>query len=625
NTLNTVNGAGTVLETHTVGYESAGAFVNGNRTSDAFAMNGPGSTACTGATPTCTATYSYDARDRLYRSTDGHGGTTTDKFDESNSADPSIRAGNITTETGGANGGFTATYNGNQLATVGAGGTTIDYWYDTLGRNTCVTTVAGSAASCNSGATGTSADPAVVTANSYDYLDRLVSAKSYSAGSLTDSAAYTYDALGRVSQETENHPTANINRTTDFSYLGLTGLVGTETARNTGGTTNTDTKSYTYDAYGHRIALADATTPSGGTTTTSRYTYGYDVHDSASLLVDESTGTAKASYGYTPYGASDPTLSKGDTNQNSPLNPYRYTGKRFDSGSKTLDMGSRRFNPGAGRFLQMDYFKGALNDLRLATDPLTQNRYSLGVGNPLGGIEVDGHMLVPDGGGGSSSSPTPAPSPTTVSSKTGDRTSIGDFLSSLGSTVHKLLDYTKDVVKDTAEKLAEEASKAGRTLATSEDPDELSAAGRALSRYGHDDGWARSVLDSKALRWGGRALVVAGFALDTYDNHRKGQNWTESATRAAVSTAFAVGAGTAVTGACEGASFGFGTPVCVGVGMVAGGIAGKAGDWVGGYAYRDVVAPTVDFAKSAYSTVSSGVSSAVDKGADLLSDLNPFG
>jgi hypothetical protein len=53
----TSNGQGTVLETHTLGYETNGVYMDGNRTSDAYSLNGPGSTVCTGGTPSCTATY----------------------------------------------------------------------------------------------------------------------------------------------------------------------------------------------------------------------------------------------------------------------------------------------------------------------------------------------------------------------------------------------------------------------------------------------------------------------------------------------------------------------------------------------------------------------------------------
>jgi hypothetical protein len=35
------------------------------------------------------------------------------------------------------------------------------------------------------------------------------------------------------------------------------------------------------------------------------------------------------------------------------------------------------------RFLQPDLYRGALSDLSIGSDPLTQNRYSLAGGNPL--------------------------------------------------------------------------------------------------------------------------------------------------------------------------------------------------------------------------------------------------
>jgi RHS repeat-associated protein len=126
-----------------------------------------------------------------------------------------------------------------------------------------------------------------------------------------------------------------------------------------------------------------------GTPTT--YTYVYDVLGSVSQLVAPD-GSATASYGYTAYGQSDSQLSLGDTDQTAPLNPFRYTAKRADSGSATLDTGVRRFGPGAGQFLTPDFFNGSLADLSLSIDPLTQNRYDLAGGNPISFGEWDGHL-----------------------------------------------------------------------------------------------------------------------------------------------------------------------------------------------------------------------------------------
>ena len=64
----------------------------------------------------------------------------------------------------------------------------------------------------------------------------------------------------------------------------------------------------------------------------------------------------------------------------------------MDAGSGTLDMGARRFSAGIGRFMQRDQFSGALSDLKLGLDPLTQNRYALAGGNPVSFIGGDGHL-----------------------------------------------------------------------------------------------------------------------------------------------------------------------------------------------------------------------------------------
>jgi hypothetical protein len=81
------------------------------------------------------------------------------------------------------------------------------------------------------------------------------------------------------------------------------------------------------------------------------------------------------------------------------------------AGSSGYDMGARRFGPDMGQFLQADIFYGALADLGLALDPLTQNRYSLAGGNPISFVEIDGHMLIADGGGGAASSTSPSQTP----------------------------------------------------------------------------------------------------------------------------------------------------------------------------------------------------------------------
>jgi hypothetical protein len=83
-------------------------------------------------------------------------------------------------------------------------------------------------------------------------------------------------------------------------------------------------------------------------------------------------------------------------------------------------MGARRYDQSTQRFLQLDQYQGALADLSLASDPLTQNRYNLGASNPLSGIEWDGHMVTQaSAGGGCSPNPSCATTGSTSTTNAG--------------------------------------------------------------------------------------------------------------------------------------------------------------------------------------------------------------
>jgi RHS repeat-associated protein len=410
--MTTRNGEGEVKESHEVGYEQDGAFL-GLRTRDVFRRVGPsGATPC--QTTTCTETWAYDARGKLTRHDDGHGGVTDYTLDgPAAQRDPAVRGGNVTHEAGPA-ATVDRTYVGDRLETTTRAGVTSRSWYDSLGRLDCVTTAAGSQNDC------TPTSPNLITDYTYDYLDRLEAARTYQSKDLTDESTYQYDALDRTTIQTEMHKrTGTLTRRTEFTYIGSGAQPAAETVTTSGDTggaaspDSRDEKSYSYDAYGQRFHLTDQPSvkqPDGSfqDQAQSSVTYGYDPHSSVSLLLNDSgadRGTARAVYGYTPYGGSDDQLSQGDEDKLAPLNPYRYTGKRFDSGSQTLDMGVRRFDPASSRFLQQDLFRSALGDLGLTLDPLSQNRYALAGGNPTSFIETDGHVALADvGGGGSAAS-----------------------------------------------------------------------------------------------------------------------------------------------------------------------------------------------------------------------------
>jgi hypothetical protein len=59
-------------------------------------------------------------------------------------------------------------------------------------------------------------------------------------------------------------------------------------------------------------------------------------------------------------------------------------------------MGFRDCSPGLNRFLTRYSYSGALDDLNLGTDPWTSNRYAYAGGNPISGVEIDGHYAIYD-------------------------------------------------------------------------------------------------------------------------------------------------------------------------------------------------------------------------------------
>lgn len=391
-------GSAAVIEKHDVSYvDATGAYVNGHRTKDEFFRTRPANsgTACGTLALLCTATYKYDGRDRLVEEDRGHG------FDDTTTYQLNA-AGSVLKET---KGGIDTTYQytGLQLTSATAGANTADpittkYFYDGLGNLQCIT-VASQSACPSAGGGGLLKD------YEWDDLNRLESVQTWTgaptANAQKGDTTYTYDALDRVVKETESHSMNNSatrkDRTTIFTFLGLTGLVTIEDM--TGGLS--DKKTYTYDAYDHRISMVDD--PAGTSVGPKTYTYGYDVHGSVSTLLDDATGTVKSTYGYDAYGGTDTTLTAGEdaaaAREIDPLNAYRYTGHRMDTGSGSLDMGARRFGPDSQSFLQPDQYGGALANLGLSMDPLSGNRYSLAAGNPVSYVEVDGHMLNKAAGG----------------------------------------------------------------------------------------------------------------------------------------------------------------------------------------------------------------------------------
>jgi RHS repeat-associated protein len=197
------------------------------------------------------------------------------------------------------------------------------------------------------------------------------------------STTYTFDPLDRTVSETAD------GKTTNFEYLGLSNEVLDEKVA------GTLTKSYQYSPWGERLSQvkynSDGTTEDGY--------YGYNSHTDVETLTDKN-GDAKATYGYTAYGSDDKSEFTGIDKPNAgdptkeAYNPYRFNAKRWDAKSGTYDMGFRDYDPGLNRFTTRDMYDGALADMDLGTDPFTSNRYAFAGGNPVSGIEIDGHTSV---------------------------------------------------------------------------------------------------------------------------------------------------------------------------------------------------------------------------------------
>jgi RHS repeat-associated protein len=585
------DGSSEVTEKHDVGYFEGSRYENGHRTTDSYIRkraDGDSQTTCVGPTP-CLADFDYDAREKVIKHQKRAGAVDTYTLDEPGKliGDTTIRAGNVTTENDEGT-QVSRRYEANQVKELTVGTSTASYVYDNYGNVDCVVNGAGGT-SCPSGGTGLVADYA------YDNLDRMVSQKTYGTpGTATDTADYTYDAMDRVTKEVEGHEGTADDRTTNFTFQGLSNLVTEE--KQSGGS-NPKTKTFSYDAYGHRIAMSNKDNATGQTET---FTYGTDVQGSVSQLITEAGGV-KASYGYSAYGTRDAALSTGDLNDKAPLNPYRFMNKRLDPGSATtnkpansVDMGSRRYGVDTGRFLQQDIYANALGNLGLALDPLSQNTYALAGGNPVSFVEVDGHMVIADGGGGGSTTPNPTTTTTTSGSadttqKTADGTRDNPALRrvnperdpGLWGLAANVSDYVIGPLEAAPSAVGDWGSYAGKFMhsrfswvrkASSKFLTSLSQSPK-MTTIGR---FARSPVGT----WGGRALGVVGAGLSFMKHRAEGDQVFSAAAKTGieVGTAFAGAKIGALTGAAIGSIFpGPGTAIGAFVGGAVGAFAGAFG------------------------------------------------
>ncbi|MGI5282822.1 RHS repeat domain-containing protein [Nonomuraea polychroma] len=316
-----------------------------------------------------TYTYTYDPRDRVSRAMKSPAsGGPVEIETYSHDANSNVWEQDLSGEK------TTFTYDRNRLMTSVTDGATSTYTYDPYGR---LRTVQGGGKTWER--------------YTYDGFDHVTRHEKLGGDGITNTVTtYTYDPLDRTTSKTEKEGTTAA-KTTTYSYLGLSEEVLDEEVA------GRLTKSFQYSPWGERLSQVKIKADS---TEESSY-YGYNSHTDVEQITSES-GDTRATYGYTAYGKNDDKLFTGvdkpdpiDPTAKEEYNPYRFNAKRWDNSTGMYDMGFRNYNPGLNRFLNLDAYNGALADLSLSMDPWTANRYAFAGGNPITGIEIDGH--IPDG------------------------------------------------------------------------------------------------------------------------------------------------------------------------------------------------------------------------------------
>jgi RHS repeat-associated protein len=386
-----------LISKHSLSYTASGVYLNGNITADVFQLRGPDANAACYASE-CTAHWAYDARDRLVEESDGAGTTVQYQLDIYGNVETETTNGTVTRE---------ASYSGVQLLseTTNPGtaqAATRKYLYDGAGNIECVVKDTWTSTDCPSISASVSAD--LLTSYLYDAKNRAIGIRTYSDGLETDVQDYVIDALDRTLVVNERAGGAIL--TTEFVYVGLASIVAHEQL--TSGS-DSETKSYVYDAAGRVVSLTDSEA-----TVANRFTYVYDARGSVEAVIDRNRNV-KAAYAYDAYGSENNTLARNAADFGAETNPYRYNARRYDSGSRTIDMGARRYSPELHRFIQRDAYLASLADLGLSMSALNGNRYALSGANPINFVDADGHWIggapMCDGMPCPPAQPAPSPAP----------------------------------------------------------------------------------------------------------------------------------------------------------------------------------------------------------------------
>ncbi len=188
----------------------------------------------------------------------------------------------------------------------------------------------------------------------YNEVNQLIEVKNTGGSTI---ATFTYDDQGRRISMTASGSTAN------FHYNGDKVVYVTDA-------NNTITAEYTWDATGNPVSM----TYNGST-----YYYHLDGHGSVTAMTDAS-GNTVAQYQYDAWGN---IITQSGTMAS--VNPYRYSGYRYDEATGLYYLMARYYDASVGRFITRDTFHG------FEDDPLSLNQYVYIINNPANMIDPTGH------------------------------------------------------------------------------------------------------------------------------------------------------------------------------------------------------------------------------------------
>ena len=340
-------------------------------------------------------TYTYDAAGNRDSITYPNGNVTRYSYDSLN------RLTELTTRDSGNNVlqrfSYTLDPTGRRTRITEASGSVTDYAYDSLYRltdETITDPVNGNySASYDYDKVGNrtqSVIDGVTTAYRYDANDRL---------SQQGGVSYSYDANGSLLSETGDGKLTRYSYNSRRQLTGLNALPGTDV-------------SYAYDYQGNRTRAIDNL---DGTTTdyvvdtnrdfaqvvmelkdgalTKQYLYGDDLirqtqagqpryfHTDglgSTRALSDNTGSLTDTYDYEAFG--DTLHRTGSTD-----NDYLFTGEQFDPSLNQYYLRARYYDPGVGRFTQMDTFPG------MNSNPETLHKYIYANADPVGVIDPSGN------------------------------------------------------------------------------------------------------------------------------------------------------------------------------------------------------------------------------------------